>query len=46
MPKLDVKKTKDDIVEFVQNKVSEADADGLVIGLSGGIDSTLAAFLA
>ena len=46
IPKLDVKKTKDDIVEFVQNKVSEANAEGLVIGLSGGIDSTLAAFLA
>ena len=46
IPKLDVKKTKDDIVEFVQNKVSEANAEGLVVGLSGGIDSTLAAFLA
>ena len=46
IPKLDVEKTKDDIVEFVQNKVSEANAEGLVIGLSGGIDSTLAAFLA
>lgn len=46
IPELDVKKTKDDIVEFVQNKVSEANADGLVVGLSGGIDSTLAAFLA
>ena len=46
IPKLDVKKTKDDIGEFVQNKVSEANADGLVVGLSGGIDSTLAAFLA
>lgn len=46
IPKLDVEKTKDDIVEFVQNKVSEANADGLVVGLSGGIDSTLAAFLA
>ena len=46
IPKLDVKKTKDDIVEFVQNKESEANADGLVVGLSGGIDSTLAAFLA
>ena len=41
-----MKKTKDDIVEFVQNKVSEANANGLVVGLSGGIDSTLAAFLA
>ena len=46
IPKLNMKKTKDDIVEFVQNKVSEANAEGLVIGLSGGIDSTLAAFLA
>ena len=46
IPKLDVEKTKDDIVEFVQNKVSEANANGLVVGLSGGIDSTLAAFLA
>ena len=46
IPELDVKKTKDDIVEFVQNKVSEANANGLVVGLSGGIDSTLAAFLA
>ena len=46
IPKIDVEKTKDDIVKFVQNKVSEANADGLVVGLSGGIDSTLAAFLA
>ena len=46
IPKIDVEKTKNDIVEFVQNKVSEANADGLVIGLSGGIDSTVAAFLA
>ncbi|WP_296887967.1 NAD+ synthase [uncultured Methanobrevibacter sp.] len=46
IPKLDVEKTKNDIVEFVQNKVSQANADGLVIGLSGGIDSTVAAFLA
>ncbi|WP_407420874.1 NAD+ synthase [Methanobrevibacter sp.] len=46
IPKIDVEKTKNDIVEFVQNKVSEANADGLVVGLSGGIDSTVAAFLA
>ena len=35
-----------DIVEFIQNKVSKANAEGLVVGLSGGIDSTLAAYLA
>ena len=46
IPEINVEKTKDDIVEFVQNKVSEANADGLVVGLSGGIDSTLVAFLA
>ncbi|WP_149731697.1 NAD+ synthase [Methanobrevibacter millerae] len=46
IPKIDVEKTKKDIIEFVQNKVSEANADGLVVGLSGGIDSTVAAFLA
>jgi NAD+ synthase len=46
IPKIDVEKTKKDIIEFVQNKVSEANAEGLVVGLSGGIDSTLAAFLA
>ena len=46
IPKLDLEKTKKDIIEFVQNKVSEANADGLVVGLSGGIDSTLSAFLA
>lgn len=46
IPKINVEKTKNDIVEFVQNKVSEANAAGLVVGLSGGIDSTVAAFLA
>ena len=46
IPEINVEKTKNDIVEFVQNKVSEANADGVVVGLSGGIDSTLVAFLA
>ncbi len=46
IPKIDLEKTKNNITEFVQNKVSEANADGLVVGLSGGIDSTVAAFLA
>ena len=36
----------EDIVKFIQNKVSEAKTNGLVVGLSGGIDSTLAAYLA
>ena len=46
IPKIDNNKTMKDIVEFIQNKVSEANAEGLVVGLSGGIDSTLIAYLA
>lgn len=46
IPKIDVEKTKEDIIKFVQEKVSQANADGLVVGLSGGIDSTVAAYLA
>ena len=46
IPKINLDESKKNIVEFVQNKVSQANADGLVVGLSGGIDSTLAAFIA
>ncbi|MBQ6351437.1 MAG: NAD+ synthase [Methanobrevibacter sp.] len=46
IPELNVEKTKDDIVKFIQSKVSEAKTDGIVVGLSGGIDSTLIAYLA
>ena len=46
IPELNCEKTKNDIVEFIKAKVSEAKSDGIVIGLSGGIDSTLAAYLA
>ena len=46
IPKIDSGKTLEDITEFIQNKVSQANANGLVVGLSGGIDSTLAAYLA
>ena len=46
IPELNVKKTKDDIVKIIQSKVSEAKTDGIVVGLSGGIDSTLIAYLA
>ena len=45
IPKIDNSKTMKDITEFIQNKISEANANGLVVGLSGGIDSTLAAYL-
>ncbi|MDD5473838.1 MAG: NAD+ synthase [Candidatus Methanoperedens sp.] len=37
---------KDKIVAFISSKVQESGASGAVIGLSGGIDSTLTAYLA
>ena len=43
---MNIEKTKEDIIKFIQSKVSEAKADGIVVGLSGGIDSTLVAYLA
>ena len=46
IPQIDCEKTKDIIVEFIKSKISESKTDGIVIGLSGGIDSTLAAYLA
>ena len=46
IPKIDLEKTKSNIVEFIKSKVSEANSDGITIGLSGGIDSTLVAHLA
>ncbi|WP_405306463.1 NAD+ synthase [Methanobrevibacter sp.] len=46
IPEINCKKTKDTIVEFIKSKVSESKTDGIVVGLSGGIDSTLIAYLA
>ena len=46
LPELDTKQTKETIIKFIQDKVSQANAKGLVVGLSGGIDSTLTAYLA
>ena len=45
IPELNCEKTKDSIIEFIKSKVSESKTDGIVIGLSGGIDSTLSAYL-
>jgi NAD+ synthase len=36
---------KEKIVRFIRRKVEEAKADGVVIGLSGGVDSTTTLFL-
>ena len=46
IPELNIEKTTDNIIKFIKNKVKETNADGLMVGLSGGIDSTLVAFLA
>ena len=46
IPELNFEKTKNDIVDFIKTKVSESKTDGIIIGLSGGIDSTLSAYLA
>ena len=46
IPEINCKKTKETIVEFIKSKVSESKTDGIVVGLSGGIDSTLIAYLA
>ena len=46
IPDIDTEKTRKTITEFIKSKVSEAKASGVIVGLSGGIDSTLAAYLA
>jgi NAD+ synthase len=46
IPELNIEKTNQDIVNFIKSKVSEAKTDGIIVGLSGGIDSTLVAHLA
>ncbi len=42
---LDLATTKEKIKAFIQRKVDEAQADGVVIGISGGIDSAVTAHL-
>lgn len=43
--KIDSPKVKEKLVQFVQDKVKEAGANGVVFGLSGGVDSTVVAYL-
>lgn len=38
-------KAKNEIIQFIQKKIGEAGADGSVIGLSGGLDSSTVAYL-
>ncbi len=42
---LDLVEAKRKIVAFIRSKVEEAKSDGAVIGISGGIDSAVAAYL-
>ncbi|MDR3062571.1 MAG: NAD+ synthase [Methanobrevibacter sp.] len=46
LAKIDSEKSKNEIISFIQEKVLEANASGIVIGLSGGIDSSVTAYLA
>ena len=43
---MNLEKTKNDIIQFIQQKVKDSNSEGIVVGLSGGIDSTLVAYLA
>ena len=42
---LDLSDVKTKVVSFLQNKVGVAQADGVVLGISGGIDSAVTAYL-
>ena len=43
---MNIEKAKKTIVDFIRTKAQEAGVEGMVVGLSGGIDSALTAYLA
>jgi NAD+ synthase len=45
MEKISYPETKDKIVNFIRSNIQSAGASGAIIGLSGGIDSALTAYL-
>jgi NAD+ synthase len=46
MVSLDFERVARKIERFIRRRVSEAGASGVVLGLSGGLDSSTAAYLA
>lgn len=42
---IDLVEAKGKIIQFIRRKVTEANADGAVVGISGGIDSAVTAYL-
>lgn len=45
LPKIDEERTVETICSFIKNRMNESERKGLVIGLSGGLDSTTTAYL-
>lgn len=45
IPQFDKKKAVETISIFIKDKLKESDSKGLIIGLSGGIDSSLVAYI-
>ena len=46
LPKIDSTLAKKEITDFINEIVSSSHSDGIVVGLSGGIDSSVSAYLA
>lgn len=46
LPPIDEEKTINKIVKFIKQKLNEASAEGIILGLSGGLDSSTVAYLA
>ena len=45
LPRLDIDKTSRDISNFIESSLIESNTQGLVLGLSGGLDSSTTAVL-